>query len=464
MNEDINKKLLKIIQTSIRQGDFKKPMDLQNLLDVEEYLKKEVKKEEEKQKVERRIIDVSQFKPLTLNELTDILGMTIKRDGQNKIVTFLCELSAFTENSQFNISFNAPSSTGKSYIPTEIAKLFPQEDVLEIGYCSPSAFYHEQGEYDKETNTIKVDLSRKIIIFLDQPNNDLLSRLRSLLSHDKKEIQSKITDKNQKGGNRTKTVVIRGFPSVIFCSAGLRIDEQEGTRFILLSPDSNQEKIREAIKSKIRKETNNSAYKLWLNEDPRRLLIKERIEAIRNEEIDDVRIPDKESIERLFFEDKKFLKPRHQRDIGRFIALIKAIALLNLWFRKRIDKKILIANNDDIADAFAIWGVISESQEYNLPPYILNMYKEVIIPAWEEKNIVLEPKIGVTRQEIIKKHVDVYGRMIDDWRMRQQIIPMLEAAGLIVQERDQVDRRKMLISPVIFFNKNYSEKQGGVED
>ncbi|MBU0569359.1 toprim domain-containing protein, partial [Patescibacteria group bacterium] len=145
-------------------------------------------------------IDTSQFKPLSSQDLLKILGLTIKQDEENKIVTFLCELSAYTENAQFNISYNAPSSTGKSYIPTEIARLFPQEDVLELAYCSPTAFFHDVGKHDKEMKGYTVDLSRKILIFLDQPHNELLARLRPLLSHDKKEIMLKITDKSQKFG------------------------------------------------------------------------------------------------------------------------------------------------------------------------------------------------------------------------------------------------------------------------
>jgi hypothetical protein len=35
--------------------------------------------------------------------------------------------------------------------------------------------------------------------------------------------------------------------------------------------------------------------------------------------------------------------------------------------------------------------------------------------------------------------------MIDDWQLRQQIIPMLETSGLIYQEQDPDDKRKMLI-------------------
>jgi len=189
-------------------------------------------------------VDTSQLKPLTSQELISILGLTIKKDEENKLITFLCELSAYTEGSQFNISFNAPSSTGKSYIPTEIARLFPEEDVIEIGYCSPTAFFHDVGEYIKDKGGYLVDLSRKILIFLDQPHTQLLERLRPLLSHDKKEIRLKITDKTQKFGLKTKTVLLRGYPSVIFCTAGLKIDEQEATRFLLLSPETNQEKKR----------------------------------------------------------------------------------------------------------------------------------------------------------------------------------------------------------------------------
>lgn len=192
-------------------------------------------------------IDTSQFKPLSSQDLIDVLGLTIKQDEENKVVTFLCELSAFTENAQFNISYNAPSSTGKSYIPTEIARLFPSEDVIELAYCSPTAFFHDVGEYDKEMKGYVVDLSRKILIFLDQPHNELLARLRPLLSHDKKEISLKITDKTQKFGLKTKNILLKGYPAVIFCTAGLHIDEQEATRFLLLSPEVNQEKIREGI-------------------------------------------------------------------------------------------------------------------------------------------------------------------------------------------------------------------------
>ena len=292
------------------------------------------KRMEEIEKETPEEIDVSQFKPISSPELIKILGLTIKRDDENKLITFLAMLSAYTDSSQLNISFNAPSSSGKSYIPTEIAMLFPKEDVKEVGYCSPTAFFHDKAEkYNKETNELIVNLSHKIIIFLDQPHTLLLQHLRPILSHDKTEVTLKITDKSQRAGLRTKNVVLKGFPSVIFCTAGLRIDEQESTRFLLLSPEVNQKKIREAIKEKISRAVNNVFYNQQLEENTNRQLLKKRIMAIKQAGIKDIQINNHKRIEVLFYERVKILKPRHQRDIGRIISLIKIFALINLWFR-----------------------------------------------------------------------------------------------------------------------------------
>lgn len=413
-------------------------------------------------------IGTSQFKPLSANEIIEILGSTIKRDDNNKLLTFLTQLSAYTEDSQLNISFNAPSSSGKSYIPTEIAKLFPEKDVIEVGYCSPTAFFHDVGQFDKEKEGYIVDLSRKILIFLDQPHTLLLQHLRPMLSHDKKEIRLKITDKSQRAGLKTKNIYLIGYPTVIFCTAGLDLDEQEATRFLLLSPEINQEKIREAIFEKIKKESDSALYKYDLESNPDRKLLIDRILAIKQEGIKEIKVGNPKLVEQMFLDRVKIFKPRHQRDIGRVISLIKVFALLNLWFRQR-NGMIITANQDDIGEAFKVWDVISESQELGLPPFVYNLYKDVIVSAYKDKNGEPEGaiKLGLSRQDLIKKHFEVYSRFLPDWQLRQQIIPQLETAGLIIQEPDPVDRRKLLIYPTtpltISEDQNNSELDGGVE-
>jgi len=379
---------------------------------------KKITRAEAKEKIEEMIeeekpkekIDIKKFKPLSVKDLTEILGLTIKKDKVNKIITFFGQLSTYTDNSQINISNNAPSSTGKSYIPLEISELFPEEDLISVGYCSPTAFFHDFGKFNKEKKIYIVDLERKILIFLDQPHNLLLQHLRPLLSHDQKEIKLKITDKSQKHGMRTKNIIIRGFPSVIFCTAGLNIDEQEATRFLLLSPETTQEKIREGILEKIKKEADREAYYKELEENTERKLLKERIIAIKEEKITQIKInPElKVKITKRFLDSLRFLKPRHQRDIGRVLAFTKIFALLNVWFRNK-KESIIEVNDEDVDEAFKIWEEISESQELNLPPYIYQIYKEVIFPIYSE----LERGIG--RNEFLSKHFEVYGRSLPDW-------------------------------------------------
>ncbi|MFC1635065.1 hypothetical protein ACFL5Z_09505 [Planctomycetota bacterium] len=397
-------------------------------------------KEVVRDKAQRR----TEFKPLSSEELAEILGLTIKKDEANKLITFLCMLSAYTEDSQINIGNIAPSSSGKSYIPGELAPLFP--DVVQLGYCSPKAFFHDAGQYDKELMGYRINLERKILIFLDQPHTLLLEHLRPMLSHDKKEITVKIADKNARHGHSTKTNLLIGYPAVIFCSTGLKLDEQEKTRLILLSPDINQEKLRYGVIEKIKKESNTGVYQQRLDENPERRLLQERIRAIRDAHISEINIAQPEIVERRFLAKHKVLKPRHQRDVAHLLSLVKAFALLNLWHRDRIGSTI-VANRQDIREAFKLWDAISESQELGLPPYIYEFYQQVIAPAFFGKSVKKCGEKGLTRREIMKKHYEVYKQPVADWVLRQDILPALEITGLIRQEPAKSDKRKMLIYP-----------------
>jgi hypothetical protein len=132
------------------------------------------------------------------------------------------------------------------------------------------------------------------------------------------------------------------------------------------------------------------------------------------------------------------LKSRSTRDVARFINLVKASALLNLWSRERTSDGAIIANYEDIEQALKLWQTIAEAQEFNLPVYVFNVFKEVILP-------VLKAKDGRTRQEIIREHKSVYGNSLADWQLQKNILPLLEAATLIFQGKDPSDNRNMLV-------------------
>ena len=275
--------------------------------------------------------------PLTVEDIEEITGSTIKRDDTNKVITFLCMLLNYTDHDQTNIGYLAEASSGKSYIPLELANYFPAVDVMKLGYASPTSFFHDLGNWipdprdkrdvedEKKAKIIKIDLSQKILLFMDQPHDQLLQRLRSLLSHDDREVTYKIADRSQRSGLRTKTIVIRGFPTVIFCSAKFSMQDQEKTRLLLLSPQIDQEKIREAIMLKIDKEGDTDAYNLRLMADPRRLMLAERISSIKSARIKEVKIPVelRKEIYDHFTESHRYAIPRHQRDISRLLCVIK---------------------------------------------------------------------------------------------------------------------------------------------
>src|SRR3990172_143754 len=195
-------------------------------------------------------------------------------------------LSAYTPT-PLNLMIKAPTSEGKTYAATEVRKLFPKDDVLLLGGMSPTALVHEKGilvdkehnpitqdleeieiqlstlgknptkqkelekkkrELQKETKNL-IELSGQVLLFLDTPNWTLWNKLKPILSHDAKEIEFKITDKKN-SQLRTKNVVIRGWPAVIYCSAKNEEkyedwDEIE-SRFLIVTPNTDVSKYKKA--------------------------------------------------------------------------------------------------------------------------------------------------------------------------------------------------------------------------
>lgn len=222
------------------------------------------------------------------------------------------------------------------------------------------------------------------------------------------------------------------------------MDEQEATRFILLSPEMTQKKYEEGIKTKIWGEADKKRFQRFIEDNPDLNALRERVKAIKAEGIEDIKILNEQRIEDEFFKRNRFLKSRDQRDIGYIISFIKTNALLNLWDRDR-DGSTIIANDEDITVAFKIWDKVCKPLQYGIPPYIFRLFSDVFIPLWKEKSQHQNPPIGLSRREIQAKYYQMYHRPLPDWQLRQEIIPMLESAGLIYQEPNPANRREMLI-------------------
>jgi hypothetical protein len=403
---------------------------------------------------------------ITLDDVASVLSLTIKDDDSNKKIVFLCMLSAFTEDSQINVSLNAPSATGKTYLATEIAKLFPEEDKLELSGASPTALLYGKKEVDEVTGEQFVNLERKILLFLEMPNPSLQEKLRALMSHDDKNLKYLMTNK-QKGRNVTDEIILRGFSATIFCSAGLRLDEQEATRAILLSPESSPEKILQGIGMRVKRSANAQKFHNTIKHNYDRQMLMARIIAIRNAKIDNIIIPNEEDIESRFLKIVGVLKPRHQRDVSHLMEIIKAITLLNVWHRKS-DTGAVVASQGDIDEGFKLWQDFFESQNLNVSPVVLKYYKKYILPAyldkfaksnkgtkelWEEMR---QHRIGLTPQELNVYYRDQEGTSLNGEQLRKQVLPQLEGSGLIEWETPQgdVDKRTKHIFPMSLTDEN----------
>ena len=400
-------------------------------------------------------INPSEFVEMGVDDVADVLDLTIKHDHENKVITFLAMLLAYTESDQLNIMFNAASSTGKTYISTEVSKLFPVQDVLVYGRTSPTAFYYNEAltKMDQETGETYIDLERRIVIFTEQPDTMLLANLRAFLSHDSKYTKFTLTNKGKNGKNTATDHYILGFSSVLFCTANMRIDEQEQTRCLILSPESSKIKIEAGINASIDRQSDKNAYAARLENNEARRTLMDRIQYIKSLNVGEIKIQDSDYLRGRFMEGCIALRARNQRDIGHFISLVKGMALLNAPFRT-IDG-VIVATNKDVDEAMKLWSVLNESMFYGVSPQVLNYYKMYILQACKNIN---EPKglprevWSITFEQFTGEYFKLTGSYPNVDLFRKMYIPALQSAALITYERDENDKRQKLIKPLVFFD------------
>lgn len=185
---------------------------------------------------------------------------------------FYTMLSAYTNN-PINLAVNSPSGEGKDYVITKAGDIFPKQDIMFLAGMSDKALFHRQGvlvvknengeyesiedkiaeiasqieDYESEISTSKkrdfkqarrkqikqlenqkkdllkdarklIDLSHKILVFLDTPRPELFNALMPLLSHDHYEVEYEFADSTNTG-IKTRNNILRGWPAVISAQA-----------------------------------------------------------------------------------------------------------------------------------------------------------------------------------------------------------------------------------------------------
>ncbi len=437
----------------------------EDLNDVTDYVKKynNIEKVLEK-RIKHKGIDISKFEEITIEDIKEALDIVIKGDNSVKITTFLGAVSTYTPESQLNISMTAPSSVGKTYITEIVTRLLPKEDLVSLQYASPKAFFHDYGEYDKERNSTIINLEKKCLSFLDQPSTHILESLRPVLSHDCKEITSKITDKNKQGGNATKNIIIRGYPSLFFCTVNTKMDEQESTRFIMLSPEVSHEKSEAGVINAINSETQEK-----IEESVEKL--KERLMAIKYSDIEKIELThnQRERVFNFLKEVRGDFSPRDMRDSKKVLYLIHSLALLNFTLRKR-EGNILYVADSDLEQIFSLWKNYSTTQSYGLQPYLMEVFVKVLIPLFKAKNATIEglvegvEDVCLKKNDISNKYFSIYKKILRTEEFND-IMDVFSSLTFIEIGRDEYDGRKLSFKISSegkkIYDKIYTDEEGG---
>ncbi len=237
----------------------------------------------------QKTVDRIKEKGRSIEQIEKYLDSVVKNDKVLVRQILRVCFSAYTNN-PINLAVLAPTSEGKTYATVQVTNLFPPQDVIAVARLSPTALIHSNGvlvdengneigerldelffeilearknkdkelsdtleaeerELKKNTKNL-VDLSNKILLFLDNPNPATYEMLKPLLSHDKYELLYKTTTSD--GSLKVKETILRGWPAAIICSAKNEAQNEVWpevvSRFFMTSPNSDVKKYKAANK------------------------------------------------------------------------------------------------------------------------------------------------------------------------------------------------------------------------
>jgi len=204
---------------------------------VEEYRMQEISLQTENQTKKKTLTEqeAEAAGQLLQNEnLLEVTNELIGKSGiiaedNNRLLMYLIFTSRKMENPLHVISLGA-SGIGKSHLQESVAKLIPQEDLIEITTLSENAFYY----FERRA------LSNKLILIEDLDGAESsLYPIRELQS--KKRISKTVARKDANGQTKTIHLTVEGPVSVAGCTTKEQVYEDNSNRSFLIYLDESKE-------------------------------------------------------------------------------------------------------------------------------------------------------------------------------------------------------------------------------
>ena len=469
---------------------------------------------EAKEEQDRILAKIGQ-KDIFPDKILDVYHHTIKDDDIAVQHVFLHAMSTYVPEPA-SLQNIAPTSEGKTYTIEGVCKAFPDRDVLNLGGLSPKALIHEEGKWvDRITgesrdedftklyneleetdyiekridrarakNDVKrklkelrlkskqlIDLEHKIILMLDRPDPKTLEMLKPVLSHDKYEIDYKITDRTDASGLKTKNITLKGWPVLMVAATSVPAEDTSWaeivSRFDIISPNQTTAKYRSAVELNAMKSGLPTQILDGKLQDSDFEELKKIIKAISGE----LSSISEQHRRRASFTPNPFWIPfyqkigevfpaevgRNMRDATRFLTLLRMIAAVNVYTRPILTiggVPSIVVTRRDMEIAEKLWFGNSATIMTGVPAKIIKFFNEVVTPCWEscvkdaKKISAPEPALWVTIKDMQDQFKTIYGREIGADMVRKIYMTSLIQGGFVDAQPHPTDRRAIHYRPI----------------
>ncbi|HVP23480.1 MAG TPA: hypothetical protein VMS77_06160 [Conexivisphaerales archaeon] len=410
---------------------------------------------------------------------------TYIKGDRDYIDSLLCVGISAVTNDPENLGVMAPSSEGKTYPMAIVASLFP--NAIKLAGMSPTAVFYEKGplvdkngdplddrlkELNRQLASEKneasrkeiearivmakdgskklVDLSHKLLIFLDAPDPRLWDKIKPLLSHDTWESEYRPTMDTSMGTKETGRFLLRGWPAAIFCSARNEEEwsmwEEISSRFNIVSPSMSGDKRRMA--NELTAELTglpsfvlNDRYPESLRDDAEREILR-ITEAIRDLQASAGSEGGGSPRDNLVYNPfGRILARRFPVDAGvrmrqfrRLLKYMNLFAFLNIEHRAvlvREDRKVgIVPNRQDLGKAFAM---TEKGMATSLSPNKVDFFERFLRPA-------LEGRTGLTTSQM-RELLRSRGNMVGYSSLKQTYLDPLVDHGYLIAEPSPFDNK-----------------------
>ena len=434
-------------------------------------------------------------------------------------------LSSYVGDDPINLGIIAPTSEGKTYPVEETMKLFPKEDMYKVGSMSAKVLVRQKGtlidkngqsidqkikdlvkkknllgdsKEDKEQklNIISeieelyegaktlIDLTGKILVFLEPPHKEVWAILKPILSHDSPEIEYPFVNKTDKDGHETKDVVVRGWPACIFCSAkdesSWSVWPEIKSRCLISSPNMVAKKYKESTKlistkygepNLIQQQTVISNNDIEIAKQCL-LLIKQKINNLRlknNNGKISLWIPYAELLEKEL-PSNKGTDVRLQK---RIFSLLRIVPIIKFNLRKLL---VLGGETSVIADLKDLKEVLSITQNFEgIPKFKIEFFNNIFYPCFARKTEVdsngkegnnrkEEDIIAVTTRELCEFFKSKKGKPISTDNLKKVYVDELINNGIVDYTESKVHGGKQYIYYPIVEPLNFNSNNGEDQD